>query len=439
MQHHQSSSGMTNLGEVSNLAEHRGRAAGAAFAIILSTSSILILCFGIAGVTGNSTLTGALTAGSVLSIGLVCFRRHIAPSKADFCFLLFVASICLSFLLNGQTSSVKECLLLVFSLAAYPACRLVTKTDVAGMTPSFVSLTCLIVALGAVTNAVALAQQWDDPHGKPLVFGFDAAPTNFLQSLCFVILAAVTVVNLTPRKTAAISVLIFLPVAIFAASMVRFTFVALAGSLFFAVLFSNPRQRKYVLVIAAVVLLAIVSGLAARYVTTQRFADYALEGLSGVITWQRPPSCDLVINLKNSIAIRKALTLDAFYLIPGAGLLGTGLDSFMSFSCIKLTEVHNSFLQAGVEFGWLGGTAFALLVIATFVSIIPLAKRGGAPLFIFCCLVFAILLSMAYGRISRDQILFAVLGAAGGLIETSRSKIPLRSASLAHAETQQQR
>ena len=62
---------------------------------------------------------------------------------------------------------------------------------------------------------------------------------------------------------------------------------------------------------------------------TQILANYALEGNRGVITWQRPPSCDLTVNPKNSIAIRKALALDGLYLIPRAGFFGTGLDSFM--------------------------------------------------------------------------------------------------------------
>jgi hypothetical protein len=169
-----------------------------------------------------------------------------------------------------------------------------------------------------------------------------------------------------------------------------------------------------------VIFVATATGLAARYAKARIFADFALEKTTGVITWQRPPSCDLVINPNNSIAIRKALTLDAFYLIPRAGPVGTGLDSFMDFSCIKNTEVHNSFLQTGVEFGWAGGILLVLAVILVWRSIAPLARHGGAPLFVLCSLSFAILLSMAHGRISRDLIFFVLLGIAGGVVESTR-------------------
>ena len=239
----------------------------------------------------------------------------------------------------------------MLSLAAYPACRFVTEIDLIKGRPSFLAVSSVIVVLGAIATAVAVFQQWDDQHGKPLVFGFDAAPANFLVSLGFLILAVVSAVSLTARGTALFSVFIFLPVAIFAASQVRFTFIALVISLLVAAGLSGIAQRKRIIIVTAVVLLAMASGLAARYAKTRLFTNFAFEQSSGVITWKRPPSCDLNVNLKNSIAIRKALTLDALFLMPDAGWVGTGLDSFMNFSCIKLHEVHNSFLQAVTEFG----------------------------------------------------------------------------------------
>ena len=357
------------------------------------------------------------------ALGPLCFRRDLVLVPADYIFFLFLLTISFSFAFNGQSSNTKECELLALSLSAYPACRLITETDLTIGRPSFIAVSSLIVVLGTVATGFAVFQQWDDPHGKPFVFGFDAAPTYFLQSLSFLILAGVTVGNLTMRRTAIVSALIFLPMAIFAASLVRFTFLALAVSLFVAIFFSGVGQRKHVFVIGAVILLAIATGLTARYAKARLIADYALEQSSGVVTWKRPPSCDLKINPKNSIAIRKALSLDALFLMPRAGWIGTGLDSFMNFSCIKQTEVHNSSLQAAVEFGWMGGALFVLIVVFTGVAILPLARHGGAPLFVLCGLVFVVMLSLAHGRLSRDAVLFALLGTAVGLKETTKSLV----------------
>ncbi len=393
--------------------DYRRLAFGALFAILLSMSSVLVLCYGFVGTNGNSLFTGTLLLGCIVAIGLVCFRRDFALVKADYFFLLFLLAISFSFALNGQSSNTKESALLALSLAAYPACRFVTEIDLIKGRPSFLAVSSVIVVLGAIATAVAVFQQWDDQHGKPLVFGFDAAPANFLLSLGFLILAVVSAVSLTARGTALFSVFIFLPVAIFAASQVRFTFIALVISLLVAAGFSGIAQRKRIIIVTAVVLLAMASGLAARYAKTRLFTNFAFEQSSGVITWKRPPSCDLNVNLKNSIAIRKALTLDALFLMPDAGWVGTGLDSFMNFSCIKLHEVHNSFLQAITEFGWAGGASLVLMTVFAGLSILPLARQGGVPLFLLCALTFIVSLSMVHGRLSRDTVLFAILGAIG--------------------------
>jgi hypothetical protein len=52
--------------------------------------------------------------------------------------------------------------------------------------------------------------------------------------------------------------------------------------------------------------------------------------------------------------------------------------------------------------------------------IAPLAKGNDAIRFILCSLVFAVLLSLAHGRISRDTTLFALLGCAVGVCEFRR-------------------
>jgi hypothetical protein len=136
------------------------------------------------------------------------------------------------------------------------------------------------------------------------------------------------------------------------------------------------------------------------------------------------PSCGLALNRGNSIAIRQALAKDALYLIPTAGFIGTGLDSFMDYSCIKAHEVHVSLLQTAVEFGWLGCTFLILLAGVAMYQLVPLARQNGAFRFVLCSLLFAVLLSMAHGRISRDSALFALLGCAVGVVSNSRRLVP---------------
>jgi hypothetical protein len=272
--------------------------------------------------------------------------------------------------------------------------------------------------------------------------------------LSFLIISLVTASELTERRSALISALIFLPMAIFAASLVRFTFLALAGSLCLAIIISEAKQRWHIVGIALVVLIATATGLIARSnsYAARTYANYAIEESSGDVELAKRessddvklakrkttgdvelaktesthdmelvklPSCYLTVDLQNSIAVRKMIARDALVLIPSAGWIGLGLDSFMKLSCIKLTEVHNSILQAAVEFGWLGGLLLFLLIVLVGSSILVAARHDGASRFVLCSLAFIVLESLAHGRISRDAVLFAFLGCAVGLKETS--------------------
>lgn len=399
---------------------------GIALAILVAPNSVLVLIYGLTGSSGNSLVTGALLVIATAAVGLLCFRRDIVLLPADYLFFALMLCILSSSVFNGWTSNAKEYALIVVSLAAYPACRFISRADIAAGRASFIRATGTIVVLGSIVTAAALWQQWNDPHGKPLVFGFDAAGTYFLGSLCFLIIALATSGRLNLRRTAVVSSLIFLPAAIFAASLVRFTFIALAGTLCLAVLLSEARQRKYVVIMACVILVAVAAGLLARYDQARQFAGYAIEQSPGEIGLERPPSCYLTVNFRNSIAIRKALVQDALFLIPRSGWIGTGLDSFMEFSCIKLTQVHNSVLQAAVEFGWLGGSLLLALMVVAAASLFPPARYDDASRFVLCGLAFVVLLSLAHGRVSRDGVLFALLGCAVGLTATSRAPAPVR-------------
>ena len=402
------------------------------FACLVAPHSVLVLFYGLTGSSGNSLVTGAFLATATVAVGLLCFRRDIVLLPADYLFLALLLCILSSSAFNGWTSNVKEYELIVLSLAAYPACRFISRADIAAGRGAFIWATGVVVALGSVATAAALWQQWDDQHGKPFVFGFDAAGTYFLGSLCFLIIALVTSGGLTLRRTAIVSSLIFLPTAIFAASLVRFTFIALAGTLCLAAVLSEARQRKHVVVIAFVLLAAIAAGLLARYDQARLFADYAIERSPGEIGLEKPPSCYLTVNPRNSIAIRKVLVQDALFLIPRSGWIGTGLDSFMKFSCIKLTEVHNSVLQAAVEFGWLGGSLLSRPYCRRRRFAVSAGEvrrcvevRAVRPCLLWSCK------SRAWSYQPGRRSLFALLGCAVGLRETSRAAAPARSAVVA--------
>jgi O-antigen ligase len=127
--------------------------------------------------------------------------------------------------------------------------------------------------------------------------------------------------------------------------------------------------------------------------------------------------------MNNSIAIRRALLGDALYFLPKAGLFGFGLDSFSEMSCLHGYQIHNSFLQAFVEFGWGAGVALIILVVIPFW--IFLRRRSVEPdmHFLLSCLAFATLLSMIYGQVSRDLALFLFLGSFANLTAPRKSAL----------------
>jgi hypothetical protein len=403
----------------------RQAAFGATLAILISYSAWLTLGFGLSGSQGNSIATGLLLFGLPLLLFLFSFRNGIRIQLPDFIFTGFLIAVILSVLINPiEASSTKEHFLLVASLAGYIACRPMLAEDAAIVRSAFERITAVIVLVGAVFTAAEIFSQWDGPPGKPFVFGFNAAGTYFMTSLGFLVIALVTVDEPRPKRTAVISALIFLPTVIFAAAMVRFTFIALAGSLFVALILAESGKRWHVVAVGFTIFFAIIVGLSARYNTAKMYAAYAVEQTAETRAGaSEMPTCRLDVNMRNSIAIRQALAKDAIYLIPTAGLVGTGLDSFMRFSCIKGHQVHISILQAAVEFGWLGGVFFVLLIGATLYRLFFIAKYNGAIRFILCSLAFVVLLSLAHGRVSRDVALFALVGCAVGVGDFRRRQI----------------
>lgn len=378
-------------------------------ALLVSAGPILVISHGVLG-TGSAFTGAFLFAITALMLGFARWGQF-ENSPSDILFALLLSAIAVSFALNGATANSKESALLVLSLAAYPACRLAPE----GNRAIFLWITTAIVLIGTAATATALVEQWHHPHGKPYVFGqFDAAPIEFLTSLGFVIVAVVCT-PLNTKRMWIISGLICLPLAIFAASQVRFTFAAIAAALIVAAWIGEPAQRKYVLSILMVVILSCVAGMAARSTTTAKFLKHEVSSISEDTAQPSNADCP-TIDRDNSLAIRGQLLRDAVSDLPRSGMFGIGLDGFLARSCMgSLTQIHNSFLQAFVEFGWVGGSAFLLLVLSSIFFISPICRHDYEARFVLCSLVFMILESLAHGRLSRDAVLFLFIGYAVGL------------------------
>ncbi|MBW5435804.1 hypothetical protein FXB41_13725 [Bradyrhizobium canariense] len=207
-----------------------------------------------------------------------------------------------------------------------------------------------------------------------MVFGeFDAAPAQFTMLLSFVILAAATSSRFAGRGMLALGLALARPVAAFAASEVRFTFLALA------------------VVLATVALLdaSVVSRTVARAVLGIAFApssraSCALAHNVALVDedrhsfgWPRGRA-PLAFHGRVSADPDRQFDCDpeaALRILPRAGLFGIGLDRFAERSCIRVFAPHNAFMQAAVEFGWIAGAALLVLLFAPLdLSMVKLAR-----------------------------------------------------------------
>jgi hypothetical protein len=382
-------------------------------AVILSTSGLLVLVNGAMGTNGNPVLT----AGLMFLPGFALFAlgnfRGVTLNVIDVLFLAFVGCIALSMLANGYPPT-KEMVFLGLSLFAYPACRFIRLGESAR---SFRLVTSAIVVAGSIVTAAALVSQWDYLD-HPKVFGFFHAATVFLTSVGFLV-----IFHASTKGDWKSLLWLSVPVAIFAACMVRFTFVAIIAGLMVAATTSIDRKR--VLGIAAMVCIAAVIGFAVRYKATeihlvQNVAKSFTAPAAAPAAQSTPlvtvPADGRTCPDSNTITMRRTLLRDAIAAIPTAGAFGHGLGWSENATCLK-SAPHNSFLQAIVEFGWIGGLAFtSLFAIATW-RIWPLAIEIAEARFVLCSLIYLATISLAYGLISRDGLLFLFLGYAARICD----------------------
>jgi hypothetical protein len=402
-------------------------------AIYVSTGSLLVFAHGLFGV--GPAFTGLFLVVTTLGLLLTGQWSAYRPGVCDALFAVFATCVGASLLKNG-VGDCRELSLLVLALAAYQAGRIFDGRQIS---PAFVITTGLVVIAGAITTAAALYEQWDNPHGKALVFGqFDAAPAQFTISLSLLTIALLCT-PMSWQRAGSAAVILLVSSAIFAAALVRFAFVALAIALTVtAIASAQPRDRRLALLGICLLITGVGLGNIARSGTAIQFARYAVAAAAiapdvqvsssataapgvtaaPVATPPQvvqaapfPPACP-TLDMNNSIAIRGQLYSEAVGLLPVAGLFGIGLDRFMERSCIKNAEIHNSVLQAIVEFGWIGGASLVLLLCCAIGSLTRVARVRAEARFALAGLVFLSVMAMAHGRISRDALLFVLLGYA---------------------------
>jgi hypothetical protein len=371
----------------------------AAFGIFVSANSVLILLYGMIGVTGHQFITAG-----VLAAPLVVLMAGFRPLPTDFLFVAFLAIVVASVVTNGRTTTDREYALLTIALAAYPACRAFGgRFDHS----YFVYLTGAIVAAATLLTAWAIIYNQFGEY-KTRVLGFREGPTVFTMSLCFLIFALMSI-NLSWRKLLMIGILIAFPSFVFAAAMVRHPFIALCLTLAALAMFGG--QRRYSTAIVGVICLSLSIGLASRPALSSKLIGLVVQDLL------KPVTCDS----EDTFAIRALLAKEALTMIPTVGLVGTGVDSFAKQSCYK-SFPHNIVLQTAVELG----VAAALILIGLFgsalVSVTRRVRFDPVARFAFAGLVFTGLEFLVSGSLTNAALLFGFMGWSVGLEEESRRK-----------------
>ncbi|RZN35328.1 O-antigen ligase family protein [Bradyrhizobium sp. Leo121] len=394
---------------------------GAALSALISANAIFVIVYGSIGTAGNAFFSGAVFSLSIAVIFFLSFRR-IVVMPADYLFGAFLLVIAASMAVNGRTSSPKEYALLLLVLATYPAFRMIPFSRVEEVRNDFVWFVSAIVVVGTILTGYSLATgSRYSAGGHPFVIGFADAPTQFFSAMCFVVVA-LTSRRLTLRSTFCICALIFVPLTIFSASMVRALFIALVGSLILVAILSTSKQRAYVVAVILTVCAAVLTAPPVQLTIAAKSTAAVVEGAGGGDTNQNmTASCNLDVNKADSIAVRKILLADSLYFAQRSGPIGFGLDSFPKLECIDIFQVHNSFLQAAVEFGWLGGVILSALVAVAGLPLLRLACRDESARFVVCSFALAVAIAMVHGRISRDFALFAFMGWAVNIKEHYRS------------------
>ncbi|UQD96781.1 O-antigen ligase family protein [Bradyrhizobium japonicum] len=390
-------------------------------ALLISANSVAVFSHGMFGLGSTSTAIYLIAiTGSLIWLGK---WRSISLTVADYLAIALFVCCGLSLALHPP-AGYKDLALLVLSFAAYPAARGLT-TPLYGQ--KFMWVLAVIAALGAVATILALRTDLSALHGKAMVFDkYPHAPAQF-TILVSLALLSISLAGVRLRKIAAVAAPL---VCIFAAAQVRFVFIALMLTLVVGFA-ARPAQRLRIMGIIGLIAISICVGVLLRSSTTLKFLRYAeisllspitemVQGSKGIessateIDGKLPLQDCSQVNLDNSIDIRKRIYSQAAALLPSAGLSGIGFNEFAKRSCVD-AEVHNSVLQMAVEFGLPAALLFVLLISSVLRSL-WLQRRNTEAALALCVLTFSLLMSLVYGRVSEDGLLFFALGSGAAVI-----------------------
>lgn len=403
---------------------------GTAFALALLLPSILVIVYGLAGSSGNSTATGAAILASIAFLAATSWHR---PPTIDIAFAVLVACAVASSL-TAPAASRNETIALALTLAGFVAGRGLSIEDLPGLRSACIITAGVITAIGAVFTAYTLLTQWDAPHGRPIVLGLPSVANMLAVTLGFLVIAAATS-QPTRRQLAAYCLALLFPIAVASASMVRFALIAMLGATLLAAALATSRTRQLTaLAIALTIVAGAGSGLAVRHDTSAKYfrqlsalidaaAQLVIPAAIAAPADPAPLPTGCGIDTDSSIAIRKLLLAEAIAEIRHAGPFGIGFDGFIRQSCLGIPP-HNTLLQATIELGWIGGAALAILVAMIGWRLVPIAHGNPAATFLLCALAFAGALTMAHGRLSRDGNLFLLLGAGASVVASAPRTTP---------------
>lgn len=417
------------------------KAASLAFALALSGSAVFVLIYGSLGLNGFGAFTASYLGLTVLMMMVFGSFRDFRFSALDVPFLVLIVCAGVSFANNPVHADLREFVLLMLAASAYFAGRFLAKADLSALRATSFWTSAAVVCAGAVlTVPYLISDSLRGALGRPFVLGFDSATTAFSTSLGICVIVLLSSENNWRAWTRYVAVaMIGISTAVFAASMVRFSLLAIMACAALCALVSK-RRRRFATGLLGLLVASTGLGLIARSTNADLYLRYTIEGTAretssssissaGILppshAASRNPeatttSCEQV-NTRNSVAIRKQLMSDAFDLIRQARFFGFGFMSFGNLGCFQGMSPHNDLAQTIIELGWIAGIAFSLLIIWVPLSLAKSARSDDEMLFPFLLNAFMIMLSMIYGQIGRDLPLFLILGLGVSVLSRNHS------------------
>jgi len=436
------------------------------FVAALIASTALIFVFGALGLHGNSAITGSYLLISLLGLLLTGHDRSnsFSITPMDWVFATFVGAIAIGSVLHFSIKDYKEYILLIISdVFGYVAGRSLSSSVIGSVRLRLLQISTPVVIATCIATIPPLITEINT---RPFVFGFSHASTVFCITFGYMVVSYVHS-NIEWRSKISLFYFILVGVAttVFAASKIRFVLFAIMIATLFSFacsLYDSFGIRRRVTVVLLAVAFGVIVGTLSRYnflvsgtalpgnfvVKVERLSKANGgngTGIPGVVlpappsnsdqdkkaqqhvspverdSAIEPPSCNIVLDPNDSISIRRVLLGDALFYLPKAGFFGFGLNSFSRMTCLEGFQIHNSAIQAIVEFGWTAGLALIALMGIPLKSL--LFKHRVFELdsqFLLSCLVFSILLSFVYGQISRELSLFLFLGSFAKATSNSR-------------------